>query len=390
MTGRLGAGHETRPATWQLPWFSVGAFLLLGVLYAILGPALPHLSARFALSATGASLLLSFNAAGALAGVLAAGLGSRRLGPRHRSLVATAVLAFGCTGLAWAPTYALALWAALLLGFGFGMLDLTVNVWLATAFGDRSAAALNRLSASFGVGAIVAPLAVGLWDGDFRPLLLGCGALAVVLAIALHTMPRDRRPPVAAPPPTGAAWRSRGILLGFILFFIAYVAVESGVSGWEVTHLQDALGMGTGLAAALSSLFWGCFAAGRLIAAPLASRMAPARLLIGCLALAAVSLALATTAAAPVGYALAGLFLAPVFTTGLVWLTRVLPGGAPPTIVFAGGFLGPVLFSPLLGALRDALGPGAIPAALLGMALLNLALAIVLAQAVRRRRLDRN
>lgn len=156
---------------------------------------------------------------------------------------------------------------------------------------------------------------------------------------------------------------------------MAYVTVESGIGGWEVTHLQATLGLATGTAAQLSALFWISFTVGRLISALLALRVPLARLVTAALLLAAGSLTLATVPSlAVVAYALTGLFLAPVFTTGLVWMTRALPGGQAPTLVFAGAFLGPVLAAPMIGTLWDAFGPTAIPLSLLGITVLALAL----------------
>ncbi len=362
----------------RLAVLALGAFLLLGLLYPILGPALPQLSARFGLRATGASLLLSVNSAGAFIGVVTAGLLSARLAPERRALTATLILAAGCAALAVAPTFALALLAAALVGLGFGMLDLTMNVWVSTRYGERSAAVLNLLSAAFGVGAVLAPLAVGLSDGHVRVPLLSCAVLAAALLLPLLSMPRAAVQAPAEPGLPAGGWRpSRVLLGGFVLLFLAYVAVEGGVGAWEVTHLREALGLSTATAAQLSALFWVSFTAGRLISAPLALRLAPAALVTGALTLAALSLAAAALpGAAPAAYTLTGLFLAPVFTTALVWLTRVLPGGAAPTFVFAGSFLGPVVFSPLVGVTHDAFGPAAIPLTLLGITLLALALGL--------------
>lgn len=361
------------------------AFLLLGLLYPILGPTLPQLSEQFGLRATGASLLLSLNSAGAVLGVITAGLLSARMVSRDRALLAVALLALGCLGLPFAPTFVLALLAALILGFGFGMLDLTLNVWLSTSYGERSAAMLNLLSASFGVGAVLAPLAVGLADGNFQLPLLGCALLAALLLLPLFTLPGTRAEGVSSVRTSlREARKARFVLGSFMLMFLAYVAVEGGVGAWEVTHLRDTLGITTGTASQLSALFWVSFTLGRLISASLALRVAPAHLITGTLILATVSFALATIpAAAPLAYTLSGLFLAPVFTAGLVWLTRVLPGGAAPTVVFAGGFLGPVVFSPVVGIMRDTFGPNAIPLTLMGIALLDLAIVTGLRRTLR-------
>lgn len=222
---------------------------------------------------------------------------------------------------------------------------------------------------------MLAPLAVGLADGDFHQPLLGCAVLAalllpVVLVLrAVPTMPV----PVEETAPGG---RARLLLFGFVALFFTYVGLEGGVGSWEVTHLKDALDISTASAARLTALFWVSFTVGRLVSAALALQMPPARLVTGALVLAAVSLALATVpGAAPLAYTLAGLFLAPVFTTGLVWLTRTVPGRGATTLVFASAFLGPVLFSPVVGAFKDAYGSPAIPVTLLGITLLCLAVA---------------
>ena len=80
---------------------------------------------------------------------------------------------------------------------------------------------------------------------------------------------------------------------------------------------------------------------------------------------------------------LAGLFLSPVFTTGLVWLTRTLPGSGATTLVFARAFLGPVVLSPVVGTFKDFYGSAAIPTLLLGITVLCLAVAPALGRSVR-------
>ncbi|WP_420596026.1 MFS transporter [Deinococcus sp.] len=375
-----------------------GIFLLLGVLYPILGPALPRLSEKFGLQASGVAWLLSGNSAGAFAGVVLAGLLPPRFTFERRALLGIGLTLLACLGLAFAPDFPLALLAAVLVGLGFGILDLTTNIWLATRYGDKSAAALNLLSTGFGIGAVAAPLAVGYAGGSFQWPLLICAAFAALLLWPLLILQRQagavpvastepQEAPLAesidAAPPPG---RSRLILGVFVVLFMVYVAVESGVGSWEVTDLQGRLGLDTASATKIASLYWVMFTLGRLISAPLALRLPPQQLITGGLVLASLSLAAASLpAAAPVAYSLTGLFLAPVFTTALVWLTRELPGRHAPTLVFAGSFLGPVLFAPLIGQANDLYGPIATPISLLGIALLDLAAVLCLIVLVRQR-----
>lgn len=168
--------------------------------------------------------------------------------------------------------------------------------------------------------------------------------------------------------------------------FSPNVSVEGGVSAWEVTHLRGVLDITTATAAQLTSLLWLSFTVGRLVSALLALRLEPAQLVSGSLALTAMSLGLAIIlATAPAAYTLTGLFLAPVFTTGLVWLIRVLPASSATTWVFPSSFLGPVGFAPTIGAATDSFGSSAIPVTLLGITLLSLAVALSLRRALAKR-----
>src|SRR5215203_2466918 len=99
-----------------------------------------------------------------------------------------------------------------------------------------------------------------------------------------------------------------------------YVGVESGIGGWEATSLL-AGGTGAAAAAGWTAGYWAALTTGRLLAIPLALRVAPAVLAAGSLVAAAGGLALAhVPGVAPVAYTLTGLALGPVFPTVLAWL----------------------------------------------------------------------
>jgi MFS transporter, FHS family, glucose/mannose:H+ symporter len=120
--------------------------------------------------------------------------------------------------------------------------------------------------------------------------------------------------------------------------------------------------------------------AGRLLAVPLALRIAPPRLVAGALLLAAASLALAhSPSLAPFAFTLTGLALAPVFPTGLAWLAAAAPATRASTaLVIAGAQLGGVVLPAVVGWLIDAGSPAVIPSALLAIALACLGTALLL------------
>src|SRR4029453_16378230 len=138
----------------------VGVLLLAaaaGLLLSLYGPALPELRGAFGV---GGALALSAHFAGAIAGITCWGLVQRRLPPRTLLGAATALLAAGAVGIAFAPAWPPVLAAPFGLGTGFGVIVVAINVVFAEAFGERTAAMLNLLGACSGAGAVLGPLAI--------------------------------------------------------------------------------------------------------------------------------------------------------------------------------------------------------------------------------------
>ncbi len=161
---------------------------------------------------------------------------------------------------------------------------------------------------------------------------------------------------------------------------LGYVAVEGGVAGWETTHLLATTDLTDGQAARAVALFWLGLTVGRLLATPLALRHHPSRLVVGSLVGAGLLLALAAHApSAVVAYGLAGLFLAPVFPAVIAWHADRAPGGRGATLVFAVGLAGPLVTSPLIGAIAQGAGAATIPWVLAALALAAAGGALVLA-----------
>jgi len=348
-------------------------FVAIGVVLSLYGPAIPEFRERFGVGAGASALALSAHFTGAIVGIAAWALLDRRLGTGALLRQAAGLLVAGSIGLALAPSWLVTLAAAALVGVGFGVLVVALNALFAAGFGDRSAAMLNLLGACFGAGAILGPLAFAA-TGSFRGPFLG-GAVLVAGSLPLL---RDVRRSPAVQLPAGAG-RPAPVIGGFVLLYVLYVGVESGVGGWEATSLL-AHGIGEAAAANWTTGYWAAITAGRLLAVPLALRVAPPRLVAGALLLAAASLTLAHTAPlAPFAYTLTGLALAPVFPTGLAWLAAAAPATRASTaLVIAGAQLGGVVLPAVIGWLIDAGSPAVVPSALLAIALACLGTALLL------------
>jgi len=239
------------------------------------------------------------------------------------------------------------------------MLDLLLNLLLASGFGTRSGAILSAVSATFGVSAVLTPLVVGRSPTDLRlPYLLCAGgalallALTTTLRTVATTAPTDRHVTRAQLPLM--------LLLGGVL--LGYVAFEGGVAGWETTHLRGVTALSPSASANAVALFWLGLTLGRLAGAPLALRWHPGRLAVGSMVVATVTVAFAGRPSfAVAAYAVTGFALAPVFPAVITWYAQAVPSGRGATRVFAAGLAGPVIGSPLLGLVTDTAGVGAVP-----------------------------
>jgi MFS transporter, FHS family, glucose/mannose:H+ symporter len=341
---------------------TVGALVLgaaIGMLLSLYGPAIPQLRAAYGVGGSGSALVLSAHFAGGMAGIGWWGL-ERRLATRAWLAAATALLAAGSAGIAFAPAWPVVLMAAFCLGTGFGVAAVELNVLLAEAFGERAAAVLNLLGACFGAGAVAGPLAVAATGGYRVPFCAGA-----LLALAGLGLARDLPAPAAASAPLRDEPPS-GMVGWFVTLCVLYVGIESGVGGWEATSLLAA-GSGAIAAANWTAGFWAALTAGRLLAIPLALRFAPPVLAAGSLLLTAAGLGLAhVPALAPAAYTLTGLALGPVFPTVLAWLAASVPGSRRSTaMVFAGAQVGGLVLPVVIGRLVDASTPAVIPTTVL-------------------------
>jgi MFS transporter, FHS family, glucose/mannose:H+ symporter len=343
-----------------------------GLLLSLYGPAIPELRSRYGIGEGASALVLSAHFLGAMTGIAWWGL-ERRLASRTWLATGTGLMSAGAAGIAFAPAWPLVLAGAAGLGVGFGVIVVQINVLLAEGFGERAAAMLNLLGATFGAGAVAGPLLLAAAGGYRLPFCAGA-----LLAVAALLLARDL-PPTAPPAEVVRPRVPAGLVAGFVAVVALYVGTESGIGGWEATSL---LAGGTGAAAAASwtAGYWAALTTGRLLAIPLALRVAPAVLAAGSLVAAAGGLALAHVPGfAPVAYTLTGLALGPVFPTVLAWLAAAAPGSRTSTaMVFAVGQLGGIVFPPVIGRLVDAGSPAVIPSAMLGVALCCLVAVLLL------------
>ncbi|MGW2981750.1 MFS transporter [Streptomyces humidus] len=381
---------------------SCAGFVLIGALQALYGPSIPSLRDRFGLSPSAAGLGLSAHFVGGVVGVLLCDRRYGRTGNRQILGSSYLLMAAGAAGFALAPHWPVALVSAFVAGLGFGGIDYGLNQLFSVGFGHRSTAMLNILNAHFGIGAILGPALIGVVGSEHYPALFLAFALANLPLLLCLRGVRDHVPhstdesgtdPESRGPEAGAAGRGpadaalRSVLAVFVTLYVLHVGIEAGVGGWEPTHLET-VGYGAGAAATATSVYWLMMTMGRFLVAPIALRFsAQAIITVSCAGMTACLLLAGVPDLAPYAYAGVGLFIAPIFPTGLPWLSRAAPrarrAGA---VVIAASMLGGVAAGPALGRTIEWSGVRAVPLILAAVSAACLAATLWLIRATRKHR----
>lgn len=282
-----------------------------------------------------------------------------------RSLTAGMVtLSFGAIGVALAPSMPSLLAFVVLIGAGFGVLANGMNTIFPRDDHPRAAVRVGWMHGAFGAGAVLLPLALSLLGYRTAFLLVGLLGFAAVPLLRTTTAPAHGL--VGTP----GARTGRRSLLWFGLLFATYVGMEAATHTWLATYVEFR-GATEGAAARWTSAYWLLFTLGRFAFAPLLGHVAPGRLVRTALPVIVLLLLLAAVPVlAPFALAGAGLAMAPIFPTAMVWLARGLPGaGGATTVAVLAAMTGATASPFLVGGLATASGLETIPIGLAAFAM---------------------
>ena len=323
-------------------------------------------------------------------GSFAGGALTERLGRRLILGGAVLVTGLGAAGLGLAPTWPGFVLAALTMGAGSGCLDGGANGLVLDVYREGRGRAMSLLHVSFSVGALAAPLILGVLVGGGVPweaVAVGTGTVVSILAVAyvLVPMPSGRRAtdgaashPQDAPGDRGGRTLLAGPLLLLGLAISTYVACEVGVSNWIVRFLDPAPLTTATLAL---SLYWAGLTVGRLVSSVIADRFDHLRFTIACTLAMAVLVAVAVLVPSlPLSIAA---FAAAGVASGPVFPMIVAIGGDryPQRSAAVGGSLagmavvGSTIYPPAMGFMSVTVG---LTVAMFGNALLALASVLAL------------
>jgi FHS family glucose/mannose:H+ symporter-like MFS transporter len=265
------------------------SFVLAGVVTTLLGPILPLLAARWALTDERAGLFFTFQFFGNLAGIASLGTLLTRRGYGQTFVLGFAFIAAGIAGLNLGNEFA-CLFCTGVFGFGLGLVLSGINLWTAEVSGARRTAALSILNVAWGIGAIACPALVLLAHqaGRLWMLIFGITGLSALTAVAIATMsiePRAHENIKSEAPERSVRIGSRFTLALGGLFFL-YIGTEGSVGGWTAS-LAKSMGSTSGNLWELAPMFfWAGLLAGRVMAPIILRRVAEQSLFVAGLLLA--------------------------------------------------------------------------------------------------------
>jgi FHS family glucose/mannose:H+ symporter-like MFS transporter len=340
-------------------------FVLTGVVMTMLGPMLPLFSRQWLLNDTQAGFLFIAQWVTATVGMFFSGLLVQRYGYRITLIAGLVLTAVGLTGLAHA-NWALGLIFVCVYGAGTGVNTPAANLLIAVANPGKSAAALNLLNSSWGVGAMLCPFIVAAAQRSHRTshFLYGMAAALIALSVGLSLIhfKADKKQPSTdeVPGRSSSIWSSRVVLVA-ALFFI-YVGTETSVGGWIASYARRIDSDAKTLWAIMPSFFWGTMLVGRALA-PVALRHIRAINLAACgVSLASLGIVILlmarTITVVMIGAGVAGLGMASVFPINVSLLphwfgnnTRRISGA-----IFSVSNFGGAALAWLVGALSSHFG----------------------------------
>ena len=329
----------------------VATFVLMGAGQSLFGPALPVYARDFGLSDGQIGLPVAAFWVGCFLGVGFMYLHGARIGARHvLAVMALGTLPLTLAGIlprfGWSATLA----GALVYGAGYGMATAVFNPRVMVAFGDRGPSMLSLLNATFGIGAIAAPLLFVLL-GSNPGLTFGLVTLAILATLASAGPMRDpARDATVAITPFRPHW-------GILAFGTVAIGLEASFAGLGPTALIRA-GVEETSAATLTSAYFVVFLLARVVLIFTAHRIAPFALYTLAVAAAAVC-ALGAVFLSPALFFVALGVSAGLFFPGYYVTAAAKMGNdprVPPTIVASGlvGAIGaPLLLAPLMARMGE-------------------------------------
>ncbi|KAH6713474.1 major facilitator superfamily domain-containing protein [Leptodontidium sp. MPI-SDFR-AT-0119] len=380
--------QDVNPHPWMI--LRIGAamysFAFLGLFASSIGVMLQPLIQQYSLSDLHVSLVFVVGPVGYIFAAQFSSLMHWNFGQRGVAILAPALHLVGVLVIATHPPFAIVLLAFAATAFGAGFLDGSLCAWAATV--PNANFVTGMLQGSYSVGAAVGPFLAGTvlpaWGRpwyDWYYVLVVASVLELCLlsfACRHETAARYRGEKQDEEVSLRLMFNYRATWL-VALYFFAYVGIETAISGWMVTFMIRFRHMVPELASMSSSSFWGGMAAGRFTLGAMTDKIGVGRANV-LYFLVTIAFQVAFTfiredmlSVVIVGFI--GFFMGPMFASGIVQVTRLLPAELHIAAVSFGasaGQIGAALLPFGIGAFIQRAGISIFPFAILTLSVFTL------------------
>lgn len=377
----------------RLYFLLLTCFALFGLIFTVAGAALPQIIGSFSWSYTMTGLVLAASAVGYFFSSFLSGLLVQRFPPRLVMVVGLALGAFSLSLFVRWPSP----WLNLLLNLGIGVcqgvIEVVTDLEVIHMEQNGQSRLMNLMHASFCVGAILGPSAVGYILSAKFPLVSVFIASAVISGILAVFFAATRFPLVNYEPKqagrTSVRLLQQPLLLLMTAALLVYVGTELGVSSWSSVYVVKVIGMPASTAAFAVALFWLGLLTGRLgisfgYRGDRQELLMVALSTLSAAALVAVLLARSATAVA-VAIFIAGLGCSGFYPLGMSLLGKHLKSGVAVGTAATGGGAGSIVFPFVMALIAQTAGIRNGFWFYLGMNVMLVVLAVLLVRLVRRR-----
>lgn len=211
-----------------------------------------------------------------------------RLGSGLSFVAGMAIVALCLVGIALSQAWVLVIVFGLISGFGSGIVDAGLNLYVTA---HHSARVMNLLHAFFGIGLTLGPLIMTYFTLNLSwhyGYAVSGGVALLVFILLFATRARWRNvgfqnaeKQTVHRAKIGQSLRLPAMWFGLITF-LAYVGLEIGIGQWAYTLLTQARNVAPEVAGPWVSIYWGVFTGGRILFGLISDRFNTTRLIRWC------------------------------------------------------------------------------------------------------------
>jgi len=240
------------------------AFFPTGILMTLLGPMLPLLIARWALTDAHAGNLFLVQFLASVAGVQFSGVLLVKFGYRPAFLLGLLLMALGAASLL-AGSAILGMIAVGVYGFGVGLIVPTDSLLIAEVSPNSRTRAVNLLNFFWGAGAVFCSLMIA-WAAAHKAVTVFLMSVAVFMAVLAFAMWRLPFPAAERGAERGPVWRELArnpVIWLFATVFFLYPGAETAVGGWIGSYVGRLGPLEAKWTALMPAFFWAALTVGR-------------------------------------------------------------------------------------------------------------------------------